>query len=119
MATTPSTYNNEFESSRPPIRKILGGWAESGLKGLKWVKCINKNPSILTLYDLQIEEELIWWVSYKINANDSHNKFKFSERFQVSKSATSTIPTDDIPIIPDIDDIKDDILLNEIIEPPT
>ncbi|KAH8391991.1 hypothetical protein KR215_012134 [Drosophila sulfurigaster] len=75
-ATSASTYNNEFDSSRPPIRRVSGGWADSGLKGL-------------------------------------------NERFQISKSATSTIPTDDIPIIPDLDDVRDEILLNEIVEPPS
>ncbi|KAL7741468.1 hypothetical protein ACLKA6_000788 [Drosophila palustris] len=83
-ATTPSTYNNnEFDSSRPPIRRVSGGWADSGLKGLKSKK----------------------------------NSFD-DERFQL-KSATSSIPTDDIPIIPDLDDIRDEILLNEIVEPPS
>ncbi|KAH8377159.1 hypothetical protein KR093_003737 [Drosophila rubida] len=75
-ATSVSTYNNEFDSSRPPIRRVSGGWADSGLKGL-------------------------------------------NERFQITKSATSTIPTDDIPIIPDLDDVRDEILLNEIVEPPS
>ncbi|KAH8233952.1 hypothetical protein KR032_004843 [Drosophila birchii] len=76
-AATSSSYNNEFESHRPPIRRISGGWAESGLKGLKWV----------------------------------------CERFRLTKSATNSIPTDDIPVIPDMDDIKDEIMLNEIVEP--
>ncbi|KAH8293069.1 hypothetical protein KR044_000489 [Drosophila immigrans] len=75
-ATTASTYNNEFDSSRPPIRRVSGGWADSGLKGL-------------------------------------------NERFQITKSATSTIPTDDIPIIPDLDDVRDDIFLNEVVEHPS
>ncbi|XP_064537295.1 intraflagellar transport protein 43 homolog [Drosophila montana] len=82
-ATTPTTYNNEFESSRPPIRRVSGGWADSGSKGHKSKK----------------------------------NSFD-DERFQVTKSATSTIPTDDIPIIPDLDDVRDDFLLNEIADPP-
>ncbi|KAH8352708.1 hypothetical protein KR084_005870 [Drosophila pseudotakahashii] len=73
---TSSTYNNEFESHRPPIRRISGGWADSGLKGL-------------------------------------------NERFRQTKSATNSIPTDDIPVIPDMDDVKDEIMLNEIVEPPT
>ncbi|XP_023165543.1 intraflagellar transport protein 43 homolog [Drosophila hydei] len=81
-STTPTTYNNEFDSSRPPIRRVSGGWADSGLKGLKSKK----------------------------------NSFD-DERFQVIKSATSSIPTDDIPIIPDLDDVRDEILLNEIVEP--
>lgn len=37
---TPSTYNNEFDSNRPPIRRVSGGWADSGLKGLKWVSSL-------------------------------------------------------------------------------
>ncbi|KRF85606.1 uncharacterized protein Dvir_GJ16147, isoform B [Drosophila virilis] len=82
-ATTPTTYNNEFDSSRPPIRRVSGGWADSGLKGLKSKK----------------------------------NSFD-DERFQVTKSASSTIPTDDIPIIPDLDDVRDDLMLNEIADPP-
>ncbi|XP_037957218.1 intraflagellar transport protein 43 homolog [Teleopsis dalmanni] len=42
------------------------------------------------------------------------------ERFQFStpKSTKSTTPDDDIPIIPDLEDIKDEIILNEIVEPP-
>uniref|UniRef100_A0A1B0BI27 Intraflagellar transport protein 43 homolog n=1 Tax=Glossina palpalis gambiensis TaxID=67801 RepID=A0A1B0BI27_9MUSC len=40
------------------------------------------------------------------------------ERF-VLKPSTNTSPTYDIPIIPDLDDFKDDILLNEIPEPPS
>ncbi|KAH8327781.1 hypothetical protein KR074_003995 [Drosophila pseudoananassae] len=72
---TSSSYNNEFDSHRPPIRRISGGWADSGLKGL-------------------------------------------NERFRQTKSATNSIPTDDIPVIPDMDDIKDEIMLNEIVEPP-
>ncbi|ALC39329.1 CG5780 [Drosophila busckii] len=83
-ATTPSTFNNEFNSNRPPIRRVSGGWADSGLKGLKSKK----------------------------------NSFD-DERFQITKSATSSIHTDDIPVIPDMDDVKDDILLNEIAEPPS
>lgn len=82
---TSSTYNNEFESHRPPIRRISGGWADSGLKGLK---------------------------SKKNNSFDD-------ERFRQTKSATNSIPTDDIPVIPDMDDVKDEIMLNEIVEPPT
>ncbi|XP_030564937.1 intraflagellar transport protein 43 homolog [Drosophila novamexicana] len=81
--TTPTTYNNEFDSNRPPIRRVSGGWADTGLKGLKSKK----------------------------------NSFD-DERFQVTKSATSTIPTDDIPIIPDLDDVRDDFMLNEIADPP-
>ncbi|SPP82101.1 intraflagellar transport protein 43 homolog [Drosophila guanche] len=80
---TSSTYNNEFESHRPPIRRISGGWADAGFKGLK---------------------------SKKHSFDD--------ERFQQTKSATS-VPTDDIPVIPDVDDFKDEIMLNEIVEPPT
>ncbi|XP_075152539.1 intraflagellar transport protein 43 homolog [Haematobia irritans] len=38
------------------------------------------------------------------------------ERFGL-KSPTASSPIDNIPIIPDIDDIKDDILMNEIAEP--
>ncbi|KAH8318959.1 hypothetical protein KR067_000144 [Drosophila pandora] len=75
---TSSSYNNEFDSHRPPIRRISGGWADSGLKGLRLV----------------------------------------CERFRQTKSATNSIPTDDIPVIPDMDDIKDEIMLNEIVEPP-
>ncbi|EDW45941.1 GM26053 [Drosophila sechellia] len=41
------------------------------------------------------------------------------ERFRKTKSSTNSIPTDDIPVIPDMDDVKDEIMLNEIIEPPT
>ncbi|EDW76527.1 LOW QUALITY PROTEIN: intraflagellar transport protein 43 homolog [Drosophila tropicalis] len=83
-ASTPSTYNNEFDSNskRPPIRRISGGWADSGLKGLRSKK----------------------------------NSFD-DERFQQTRSATSSIPTDDIPVIPDLDDVKDEIMLNEIVEP--
>ncbi|EDW04194.1 intraflagellar transport protein 43 homolog isoform X2 [Drosophila grimshawi] len=83
-ATTPTTFNNEFDSNRPPIRRVSGGWADSGQKSLKSKK----------------------------------NSFD-DERFQITKSATSTIPTDDIPIVPDLDDIRDEILLNEIVEPPS
>ncbi|KAH8412170.1 hypothetical protein KR009_000269 [Drosophila setifemur] len=75
---TSSSYNNEFESHRPPIRRISGGWADSGLRGLKWV----------------------------------------CERFRQTKSTTNSIPTDDIPVIPDMDEVKDEIMLNEIVEPP-
>ncbi|EDV32103.1 uncharacterized protein Dana_GF15660 [Drosophila ananassae] len=80
---TSSSYNNEFDSHRPPIRRISGGWADSGLKGLRSKK----------------------------------NSFD-DERFRQTKSATNSIPTDDIPVIPDMDDIKDEIMLNEIVEPP-
>lgn len=41
-----------------------------------------------------------------------------SERFGL-KSSANTSPTDDIPIIPDLDDLKDDTLMNEIAEPPS
>lgn len=41
-----------------------------------------------------------------------------SDRFGPKSSATIS-PTDDIPVIPDLDDFKDDVLLNEISEPPS
>ncbi|XP_030383972.1 intraflagellar transport protein 43 homolog [Scaptodrosophila lebanonensis] len=41
------------------------------------------------------------------------------ERFQQTRPTTSSIPTDDIPIIPDLEDVKDEILYNEVAEPPT
>ncbi|XP_013102359.1 intraflagellar transport protein 43 homolog [Stomoxys calcitrans] len=40
------------------------------------------------------------------------------ERFGL-KSPNNNSPIDDIPIIPDLDDIKDDMLMNEIAEPPS
>lgn len=53
-------------------------------------------------------------------STDCYNdKIHFSERFKQTKSATNSIPTDDIPVIPDMDDVKDEIMLNEIVEPPT
>ncbi|XP_067624175.1 intraflagellar transport protein 43 homolog A isoform X2 [Eurosta solidaginis] len=44
-----------------------------------------------------------------------------NERFQIvsmGKLPIDSPPRDDIPTIPDMDDLKDEILLNEIIEPP-
>lgn len=42
-----------------------------------------------------------------------------SDRFGIKSSSANNSPTDDIPIIPDLDDIKDDMLMNEIAEPPS
>lgn len=47
--------------------------------------------------------------------------FVLSERFQsvsLAKSPVGSPPRDEIPTIPDMDDLKDEILLNEIVEPP-
>ncbi|XP_017465912.1 PREDICTED: intraflagellar transport protein 43 homolog [Rhagoletis zephyria] len=75
-------------SKRPPVRRISGGWADVGI--LKSTKS-KKGAS----FD--------------------------DERFQsvsLAKSPIGSPPRDDIPTIPDMDDLKDEILLNEIVEPP-
>lgn len=40
------------------------------------------------------------------------------ERFN-SITSTSNLSDDDIPVIPDLDDIKDEMILNEMVEAPT
>ncbi|CAD6999734.1 intraflagellar transport protein 43 homolog [Ceratitis capitata] len=75
-------------SKKPPPRRISGGWADVGL--LK---------------------------SSKTKKGASFD----DERFQsvsLAKSPIGSPSGDEIPTIPDMDDLKDEILLNEILEPP-
>ncbi|XP_053957690.1 intraflagellar transport protein 43 homolog isoform X1 [Anastrepha ludens] len=76
-------------SKRPPMRRISGGWADVGI----------------------------------LKSSKSKKGTSFDdERFQsvsVTKSPIGSSPRDEIPTIPDMEDLKDEILLNEIVEPPS
>ncbi|XP_065356108.1 intraflagellar transport protein 43 homolog [Calliphora vicina] len=59
------------------------------------------------------------WADSAVGNKLKSKKGSFEDdRFGLKSSANNS-PTDDIPIIPDLDDIKDDILMNEIAEPPS
>lgn len=40
------------------------------------------------------------------------------ERFNSTSTNSPSTPDDDIPIIPDLDDINDDLFLNDVIQAP-
>lgn len=44
--------------------------------------------------------------------------FDFRERFNSITTTTTNYSDEDIPVIPDLDDIRDELLLNEMVEPP-
>lgn len=50
--------------------------------------------------------------------NKSNTNLIEQERFN-SITSSSNLSDDDIPIIPDLDDIKDEMILNEMVEAPT
>lgn len=87
--TSPRTSNITKDSGgRAPRPRIPGGWAD--------------NTSIRII-------------------NSKKDYIDDDERFNIStgsKVATSSILEDDIPVIPDLDDVKDEVLMNEIVEPP-
>ncbi|XP_055836782.1 intraflagellar transport protein 43 homolog [Episyrphus balteatus] len=61
------------------------------------------------------------WADSGLKSSKHRNKNLLDdERFrQSSKSNDSSPPEEDIPIIPDLDDVKEDIIMNEIVEPPS
>ncbi|XP_055920048.1 intraflagellar transport protein 43 homolog [Eupeodes corollae] len=61
------------------------------------------------------------WADSGLKSSKNRNKNLLEdERFRHSqKSSDSSPPEDDIPIIPDLDDVKDEIIMNEIVEPPS
>ncbi|XP_011210677.1 intraflagellar transport protein 43 homolog [Bactrocera dorsalis] len=86
--STTATSEETDGSKKPPPRRISGGWADVGL----------------------------------LKSSKSKKGASFDdERFQsvsLAKSPVGSPPRDEIPTIPDMDDLKDEILLNEIVEPP-
>ncbi|TMW50609.1 hypothetical protein DOY81_004344 [Sarcophaga bullata] len=59
------------------------------------------------------------WADSAVGNRLKSKKNSFDDdRFGIKSSATDS-PSDEIPIIPDLDDIKDDILMNEIAEAPS
>ncbi|KAI9585476.1 intraflagellar transport protein 43 homolog A [Glossina fuscipes] len=59
------------------------------------------------------------WADTSLGKLSKSKKGSIDDDRFVLKPSTNTSPTYDIPIIPDLDDFKDDILLNEIPEPPS
>uniref|UniRef100_A0A0K8VZX1 Intraflagellar transport protein 43 n=1 Tax=Bactrocera latifrons TaxID=174628 RepID=A0A0K8VZX1_BACLA len=86
--STTATSDETDGSKKPPPRRISGGWADVGL--LKSSKS-------------------------KKGASFDDERFR---SVSLAKSPVGSPPRDEIPTIPDMDDLKDEILLNEIVEPP-
>uniref|UniRef100_A0A1A9ZR36 Intraflagellar transport protein 43 homolog n=1 Tax=Glossina pallidipes TaxID=7398 RepID=A0A1A9ZR36_GLOPL len=59
------------------------------------------------------------WADTSLGKLSKSKKGSMDDDRFVLKSSSNTSPSYDIPIIPDLDDFKDDILLNEIPEPPS
>ncbi|XP_023296307.2 intraflagellar transport protein 43 homolog [Lucilia cuprina] len=59
------------------------------------------------------------WADSAVGNKLKSKKGSFEDDRFGFKSSANNSPTDDIPIIPDLDDIKDDMLMSEIAEPPS
>uniref|UniRef100_A0A1A9WZS6 Intraflagellar transport protein 43 homolog n=1 Tax=Glossina brevipalpis TaxID=37001 RepID=A0A1A9WZS6_9MUSC len=59
------------------------------------------------------------WADTSLGKLSKSKKSSVDDDRFVLKSSSNTSPTYDIPIIPDLDDFKDDLLLNEVAEPPS
>ncbi|KAM7353769.1 intraflagellar transport 43 [Cochliomyia hominivorax] len=107
---SPSTSNN-ISTSQSRVSSVAGGGIGDISSVLNSSTDSRRPPALRRISG--------GWADSALGSKSKSKKGSFEDdRFGI-KSSTNNSPPDDIPVIPDLDDIKDDVLMNEIAEPPS